>query len=209
MTSFSKTYYIRAKDGTFIGAVSQLKLWVFALLALTLLIGGVYFTFKARSMVQGHEMPVPAQNATVNTTELCTKTKEGWTDCTDIKTRLTIYRLTNGGKDPIKWYSYEEATQNKKVVTVTAYNSVPEQTDSTPDIAANGENIMRLYEQGDFTCAASLPFGTKLSIPGFGVCTVRDRLAPKYSDRVDIHMGKDIPAAWAWGIRKKVEVVVL
>lgn len=95
-----------------------------------------------------------------------------------------------------------------RTYTVTAYNSVPEQTDSTPCIAANGADICKLHAQGDQTCAAALPFGTLLDVPGFGRCTVRDRLAPKYASRIDIHMGKDITRARAWG-KKQLTITVI
>lgn len=86
---------------------------------------------------------------------------------------------------------------------VTAYNSVPWQTDDTPCIAANGENICELLAKGDRSCAAALPFGTKLDIPKVGICTVRDRLAKRFSNRVDVYMGgKDqIKAAQEWGVQ--------
>lgn len=97
-----------------------------------------------------------------------------------------------------------------KLYTVTAYNSVPWQTDSTPCISADGSNICKLRELGDHSCAAALPFGTKVNIPGFGVCTVRDRLAPRFSYRIDVYFGgaDQITAAKQWG-KRHVEVAVL
>jgi|GEM_PF-1025241 len=97
-----------------------------------------------------------------------------------------------------------------KVYTVTAYNSVPWQTDSTPCISADGSNICKLRDQGDHSCAAALPFGTKINVPGFGVCTVRDRLAPRFSYRIDLYFGgsDQIQAAKQWG-KRHVEVAVL
>ncbi|MFA6406906.1 MAG: hypothetical protein WCW34_05330 [Patescibacteria group bacterium] len=90
-----------------------------------------------------------------------------------------------------------------KRVTVTAYNSVPWQTDSTPCISADGSNICELKIKGEESCAAALPFGTKINIPGFGVCTVRDRLAPRFSNRIDLYFGgaEKIKAAKQWGKR--------
>lgn len=97
-----------------------------------------------------------------------------------------------------------------RTYTVTAYNSVPWQTDSTPCISADGSNICQLREQGEQSCAAALPFGTKIHVPGFGVCTVRDRLATKYSHRVDLYFGgvDQIPAAKSWGKRQVVVEVL-
>lgn len=97
-----------------------------------------------------------------------------------------------------------------KTVTVTAYNSVPWQTDSTPCISADGSNICELKKQGEQSCAAAMPFGTKINVPGFGVCTVRDRLAPKYSHRVDLYFGgaDQIGQAKQWG-KRSLQVSVL
>ncbi len=102
------------------------------------------------------------------------------------------------------------AVKYTKKYTVTAYNSVPWQTDSTPCVSADGSDICKLHEQGDLSCAASLPFGTKINVPGFGVCTVRDRLAPKYSYRIDLYFGgaDKIQAAREWG-KRQVDVDVL
>lgn len=53
------------------------------------------------------------------------------------------------------------------------------------------------------TCAAprSIPFGTKLSIPGVGVRIVEDRLAKKYDSRIDIYFSSH-SAALNFGKRK-------
>ena len=100
--------------------------------------------------------------------------------------------------------------QYTRIAVVTAYNSVPWQTDATPCISADGSDICKLKQQGEESCAAALPFGTKVNIPGFGVCIVRDRLAPKYAYRIDIYMGgaDQIQTAKKWGKRKlMVEVL--
>lgn len=93
---------------------------------------------------------------------------------------------------------------------VTAFNSVPEQTDSTPCISADGTDICEEFQKGNGVCAAALPFGTVLRIQGWGDCTVHDRLSPKYSHRIDLHFGgRDrIGAAKRWGIRR-LEVTVI
>jgi 3D (Asp-Asp-Asp) domain-containing protein len=102
------------------------------------------------------------------------------------------------------------AVKYTKKYTITAYNSVPWQTDSTPCISADGSDICKLREQGELSCAASLPFGTKINVPGFGVCTVRDRLAAKYSYRIDLYFGgaDQIQAAKEWGKRQVVVEVL-
>jgi 3D (Asp-Asp-Asp) domain-containing protein len=108
-------------------------------------------------------------------------------------------------EDIAKWNAWLESENARKTLTktVTGYNSVRWQTDSTPCISADGSDICALEAKGDHSCAASLPFGTRLHIPGLGICTVRDRLAKKYADRVDWHFGgaDKVQEARAWGKR--------
>lgn len=89
-------------------------------------------------------------------------------------------------------------------VTVTAYNSVPEQTDATPCIGAQGTDICKIYEAGENVCAANfVPLGTKIEVEGLGTCVVRDRMNARYHKRVDWYMGMDISAARQFGVRTK------
>lgn len=108
------------------------------------------------------------------------------------------------------WESSQENYPSFKA-TVTAYNSVEGQTDDSPCISANGWNICEKLKAGINTCAAAMPFGMKLHIEGFGTCIVSDRLAPKYANRVDLHMGgaDKIAVARAWGIRRNLTVKIL
>ncbi|PKM89274.1 hypothetical protein CVU83_00430 [Candidatus Falkowbacteria bacterium HGW-Falkowbacteria-2] len=74
--------------------------------------------------------------------------------------------------------------------SMTAYNSLAAQTDSTPCITANNFNVC---EHGieDTVAANFLKFGTKIRIPelfGDRVFVVRDRMNKRYTDRVDIWM---------------------
>lgn len=108
--------------------------------------------------------------------------------------------------EPVQSY----AVKYKRSATVTAYNSVTWQTDSTPCIAADGSDICKLREQGEMSCASHLPFGTKINVPGFGVCTVRDRLHPRFAHRIDLYFGgaDQVQAAKEWGKRNlTVEVL--
>lgn len=85
-------------------------------------------------------------------------------------------------------------------MTVTAYNSVPWQTDATPCIGAQGTDICEIYESGENVCAANfVPLGTVLVVDGLGECTVRDRMNSRYYYRVDWYMGMDVDAARAIG----------
>ncbi|MDA0208078.1 MAG: 3D domain-containing protein [bacterium] len=87
-------------------------------------------------------------------------------------------------------------------IPVSAYNSVPWQTDDTPCIGAEGTNICEIYARGEGVCAANfVPLGTILEIDGLGTCTVRDRMNARYNVRVDWYMGMDIDAARQHGVR--------
>ena len=87
---------------------------------------------------------------------------------------------------------------------VTAYNSVREQTDDTPCIAADGTDICARYRAGELICAANwVPIGTRLRVEGYGDCTVADRMAPKHNEKVDVFLDQDVAAARAWGARRK------
>lgn len=93
--------------------------------------------------------------------------------------------------------------------TITAYNSVPEQTDSTPCITANGFDVCEHWTE-DTIAANFLKFGTKVRIPelfGDRIFIVRDRMNKRFSDRVDVWM-KEVPDARKFGKRTAyIEVV--
>ncbi len=87
-------------------------------------------------------------------------------------------------------------------VAVTAYNSVPWQTDDTPCIGAQGTDICAFLEAGYNTCAANfVPLGTVIEVDGLGLCTVRDRMNARYWYRVDWYMGMDIESAKQFGLK--------
>jgi 3D (Asp-Asp-Asp) domain-containing protein len=90
-------------------------------------------------------------------------------------------------------------------VTVTAYSSTPDQTDSTPFITASGSHVY------DGTLAANfLPFGTKVRFPDYSgdkIYIVEDRMHKRFSDRVDIWFATR-EAALKFGKRRlKMEVL--
>jgi len=70
-----------------------------------------------------------------------------------------------------------------KYVTATAYNSLPEQTDSTPWITSSGTRC----RPGVVACNF-LPPGTQLWLKGYGKTTFRveDRMNRRFNDRIDI-----------------------
>lgn len=67
---------------------------------------------------------------------------------------------------------------------VTAYSSSVNETDDTPFITASGE-----YVRDGIVAANFLPFGTRIKIPevfGNKIFVVKDRMAAKHADKVDI-----------------------
>jgi len=148
------------------------------------------------ALAYGHSVHAEAETG-------CHKNDEGAWSCTTKEVEAKAAKVK-------KWY-YSEDTKPEPTVKVitTAYNSVPEQTDSTPCISADGTDICVAHARGERTCAAAFPFGTVITIPGVGDCIVHDRLARKYATRVDIHFGgrDTITAARNYG--KQVKEVTI
>lgn len=83
-------------------------------------------------------------------------------------------------------------------VAATAYNSLPNQTDSTPFITASGTHVRPGVLAANF-----LPIGTKIKIPeyfGDQIFTVEDRMNPRYHKRIDVWM-ESIVDAREFGVR--------
>jgi 3D (Asp-Asp-Asp) domain-containing protein len=118
--------------------------------------------------------------------------------------------------DPVMSPLLIQRTQDYKVKSetirvVTAYNvGDPRQTDDTPCISANGENICRALANGEMRCAANfVPLGSRLHVEKIGVCLVTDRMNKRYRNRVDIAMQKDeYRKACRFG-RQKLNVKIL
>ena len=92
----------------------------------------------------------------------------------------------------------------KVQVSVTAYSSTPDQTDSTPFTTANGSQVRDGIVATNF-----LPFGTKVRIPelfGDKVFSVEDRMNARYYYKIDVWL-PTYEAAKNFGIRY-VEVEV-
>jgi 3D (Asp-Asp-Asp) domain-containing protein len=101
--------------------------------------------------------------------------------------------------------------KSETIRVVTAYNvGDPRQTDNTPCISANGENICRALANGEMRCAANfVPLGSHLYVDKIGVCLVTDRMNKRYRNRVDIAMQKDeYRKALRFG-RQKLHVKIL
>lgn len=104
------------------------------------------------------------------------------------------------------------AAERRLVVTATAYNSLPAQTDATPHHGAWGDPLDGL-EPGLRAIAVSkdlveqgLRRGTRVRIKGLrGEFVVLDRMPSRWTRRIDLYMGKDVRGARQWG-RRRVEV---
>lgn len=90
-------------------------------------------------------------------------------------------------------------------VTVTAYSSTPDQTDSTPFITANGT-----YVYDGLVAANFLPFHSKVRFPeifGDKIFTVEDRMAKKNSNKIDIWMPSR-ELALEFGVKRLIVEIV-
>ena len=91
-------------------------------------------------------------------------------------------------------------------VTATAYNSLPGQTEGDPTLAAWGDRLrpgMKAIAVSHDLVALGLGRGSKVRIDGLpGEWTVLDKMASRWSRKIDLYMGVDRDAALRWGIRK-------
>jgi 3D (Asp-Asp-Asp) domain-containing protein len=95
---------------------------------------------------------------------------------------------------------------NSLKVTATAYNSVSQQTDSTPDIAAWGDRLKpgmkAIAVSRDLLKQHGLSYGDKIKIKGLeGEYEVLDKMHSRWRKKIDIYMGKDRREAKRWGKR--------
>jgi len=93
------------------------------------------------------------------------------------------------------------------VVVATAYNSLPDQTKpSDPTLTASGMRLrpgLRVVAVSDDLFAQGLRFGTRVWIEGVtGEWRVADRMAPRWSRRIDLYLGDDLDAALRFGARR-------
>lgn len=103
-----------------------------------------------------------------------------------------------------------EKSDNELRVTATAYNSLPAQTDSTPDIAAWGDRLrpgMKVIAVSrDLLKKYGLKHRDKVKISGLeGEYVVLDKMNKRWRKKIDIYMGKDRRKALKWG-RKDVTI---
>ncbi len=124
-----------------------------------------------------------------------------------IKPELTISAAKTGNEYtlPVEIYKVKKSYK----MPVTAYNSLPGQTDSTPCLTANDFNLCE-HDTEDVIAANFLPFGAKVRIPelfGDRIFTVVDRMNARYYYRVDVWL-KDHGEAVRLGLKyATVEVI--
>lgn len=97
------------------------------------------------------------------------------------------------------------ATQSR-VVLASAYNSVPEQTDDEPWVAAWGDRLapgMKVIAVSRDLLDEGLTRGTRVRIEGLpGEYVVLDKMSSRWSNKIDIYMAEDVRAARNWGLRE-------
>ena len=90
----------------------------------------------------------------------------------------------------------------------TAYTLSQDETDSSPEIGASGENLREYQERGERICASrTLPLSTIIDIEGIGRCKILDRISKKYADRIDI-LFPTKKEAFAFG-KKELEYYII
>lgn len=95
---------------------------------------------------------------------------------------------------------------NSMTVTASAYNSTKAQTEGNPNITAWGDSLqpgMKYIAVSRDLIRKGLKHNTPVVIEGFeGLYLVKDKMHPKWKNKIDIYMGNDVEAARQWGRRK-------
>lgn len=93
-----------------------------------------------------------------------------------------------------------------RIVKVSAYNSTIAQTDGLPTLAAWSDTLvpgMKAIAVSRDLIALGLDHNTQVKIEGFdGVFLVKDKMASRMRNKIDIYMGNDIEKAKEWGTQK-------
>lgn len=92
------------------------------------------------------------------------------------------------------------------IVTVTAYHHCP----GSKGITASGERVKTgmIAISRDLERNLSLDFGDRVLLHGYGVFQVQDRMAPRWSKKVDIYLDTQQKAR-SFGLRRYVVLVKL
>jgi 3D (Asp-Asp-Asp) domain-containing protein len=97
-------------------------------------------------------------------------------------------------------------SERRLVVTASAYNSTPLQTDGDPATAAWGDRLepgMRTIAVSRDLLGLGLRRGVRVRIDELpGEWIVLDKMASRWQRKIDIYMGEDVAAARLWGRRQ-------
>jgi len=101
----------------------------------------------------------------------------------------------------------ESGEWRERTVVATAYNAMPEQTTRKhPNLAAWGDRLrpgMKAIAVSRDLLAKGLAHGAKVKIEGLpGTWIVRDKMAGRWRNKIDIYMGNDEARALEWGRRQ-------
>ena len=96
--------------------------------------------------------------------------------------------------------------ERSMLVSASAYNSLADQTGPEPSIGAWGDHL----EPGMLVIAVSrdllelgLTHETRVRIEGLpGEYRILDKMAARWTRKIDIYMGVNVGAARAWGLRQ-------
>ena len=106
----------------------------------------------------------------------------------------------------ILWFVGNKSEEVSLLVTATAYNSVPDQTEGNPAFGAWGDKLepgMKAIAVSPDLIEIGLVHGTRVRIEGLpGEYTVLDKMPARWQRKIDIYMGEDVSAARQWGKRE-------
>ena len=92
-------------------------------------------------------------------------------------------------------------------VKVSAYNSTIAQTDDLPTLAAWSDTLvpgMKAIAVSRDLIALGLDHNTQVKIEGLeGIYLVKDKMARRMRNKIDIYMGDDVKTAKAWGTQER------
>ena len=98
--------------------------------------------------------------------------------------------------------------QNSMEVTASAYTSQAGETDSNPTLAAWGDELkpgMKAIAVSRDLIELGLTHGTKVKIEGLPrKYQVLDKMAKRWTKKIDIYMGEDVDKAKDWGEKKVI-----
>jgi 3D (Asp-Asp-Asp) domain-containing protein len=107
----------------------------------------------------------------------------------------------------LKKMAFSSRRVEERIVSMSAYTSRVQETDSTPCISADGTNICKY--NGCVVASNDYPFDTVIIVEGFGECMVKDRMSSRYTGtgNMDLYFGKDLEGALEFG-RKNLKVKI-